>query len=465
MGMDMEIDVEAIHARGRKMIYPIQVSPLLPVHVSARLGSARPGQIVCGSSSTNIFSHVVLLGLPPASEEGPQLVAEAGRRLGEGGLVGVDLRLLPDEVGVERGNEARALDNLPAKVQQDGDEGHGVRREEVGDAPAAREEDGVAEDALDEDHVDEGDVGAVGLQVADVREGGAVEALGPAGAVEEDVRQADADVVDHGGALGDGLQRGDGGGGAAGDLEEGEEGEDHDDGEGVDGDAVPHGALEEGRGLAVAGEAVEGAHGAVDVGVAGAEDARDQERVDDVRQHGDAHVLHGDDVGRAVGRAGAVVEPGVVVGDHDADGERAEDEEDEEPPVHRLEAVLDVHARPLRLARHHGHVLGPHDGEARREERAQEPLEPAQRARVDVLGEGPRAVPVPEPVGLVLGVPADRRDEGEEEHDEDEQQLAGGEPELRLASESQQPRKIVLFQTSSCVWLVKLTRSIAPREY
>lgn len=398
---------------------------------------SRPGlsAIKDSLSSTDVLSHMVLLGLPPAGEEGPQLVAEAGRRLGEGGLVGVDRRLLPDEVGVEGAHEARALVELPAEVEQDGDEGHGVWREEVGDAPVARDEDDVAEDALDDDHVDEGDVGAVRLQVADVGQGGAVDALRLAGAVEEDVGQGDADVVDHGGALGDGLQRGDGRGRAAGDLEEGEEGEDHDDGEGVDGDAVLHGLLEDGGGLAVAGEAVEGAHGAVDVGVAGAEDAREEQRVDDVRQHGDAHVLHGDDVGGAVGGAGAVVQLGVVVGDDDADGQRAEDEEDEEAPVDGLEAVLDVDARPLRLARHHGDVLGPHDGEARREQRAQEPLEPAERALVDVLGEGAGAVPVPEAVGLVLRVPADRGDEGEEEDDEDEEQLADGEPEFRLAGE------------------------------
>lgn len=234
----------------------------------------------------------------------------------------------------------------------------------------------------------------------------------------------------------------------------------------VNRDTVLQALLQEGRGVALQGEAVEAAHGAVlgasagaaqsghghtyRVGVAGGEDGGAQQGVDDVRQHANTHVGHGNDVGRAVGGSGAgSVELGVGVGQDDADAEGADDEEEAEAPVDGLEAGLEVTAGVLGLAGDHGtsftirspkasgggavaQVFGSHNGEEGGAHGAHEAVEAAHGARVEVLGERARVAPVAEAVGVALGVAADHGHEREGEDDQDEDDLASGEPELGL---------------------------------
>ena len=87
-----------------------------------------------------------------------------------------------------------------------------------------------------------------------------------------------------------------------------------------------------------------------------------------MRENRDAHVGHGDDIGRRSGRLLARLldrsERSVVVGNHDAGAEGTHDEEETETPVDGLEGVLDVDARALGFSCHHGDVLGSDDTES-----------------------------------------------------------------------------------------------------
>lgn len=347
------------------------------------------------------------------------------------GLVRVNLRLLPDEVRVIGPDKLGLLHQLPPEKGDGRDQHHGVVREEVLDAPAAGQEDGVPVHADDGRQEDPRDDGGPGLQAPVVGERGPVDALRPARPVEEDVGDADDDIVDD-------LRRGDDVGEpgehlgrAARHVEEGEAGEHHDDGEAVDGHAAPRRLAQERGGLALEREAVQAPRAAVRVGVARGEDAGDEERVGDVGQHRDAEVAHGDDVRRGRGGAGPVAvardhpdQGRVVVRHHDGHRQRAADEEEGEAGVGRLESVLEVPPRHLALARHHGYVLGADDGEGRAPQRPQEPLEPAQVPARDVLGERPRLGPVAEAVGVVPRVAAAHGHQREEEDDEEQEHLA-----------------------------------------
>lgn len=113
------------------------------------------------------------------------------------------------------------------------------------------------------------------------------------------------------------------------------------------------------------------------VGRTGGEDARYHERVGQVGQRADAHVLHRDDVRTARARAGVAGgeeagERGVVVGQDDADAEGAEDEEEAEAEVHCLEGGFYRLARVDGFAGDHGDVLGADAREGGLEEGAEE---------------------------------------------------------------------------------------------
>ena len=148
-----------------------------------------------------------------------------------------------------------------------------------------------------------------------------------------------------------------------------------------------------------------------------------------MRQAGDAHVCHGDDIGRGSGGAGTAGFAGDDGGQRrvggaqdDADEQRAAHEEDGETPVDRLEGCFDVDARAFGLAGDHGEVFGAGDAETCTPESSAEAFELAEGAGASVLLEGV-VLPVAEAVGVALGVAAAHCDEGEGEDDQDEDDL------------------------------------------
>lgn len=198
------------------------------------------------------------------------------------------------------------------------------------------------------------------------------------------------------------------------------------------------------------------------VGVSGGKDAGHQEGVDEMRESVDTHVLHCDDVGRGGAAAGAFVvqnmnQSRVVVGENDADTKGAEDEEASESPIsaeeirsdelgvilalkpkdmsnlHSLESCLDGYARVHCLSRNHGDIFRATDSPCGNEQGTEEALKFAQRTSCDIFGKGAGITPISEAIGIVLRVSADHGDEGEEKQDDDENDFARRQPELRLS--------------------------------
>lgn len=113
-----------------------------------------------------------------------------------GGLVGIDQGSNPLEISLFRPDRTSLMDQFPAKVEDRADEHHHVVGKECLDCPFSGKEDAVA---VGEDHrgqEDEADPRRVGLEDAAVGESLAVEALGTTRPVEEDVGDADDNVVD-----------------------------------------------------------------------------------------------------------------------------------------------------------------------------------------------------------------------------------------------------------------------------
>lgn len=123
----------------------------------------------------------------------------------------------------------------------------------------------------------------------------------------------------------------------------------------------------------------------------------------------------------------------VIVGNHNADAERSEDEETSESPVHSLEGSLDGYARVHGLTSNHGDIFGTTDGPGGDKQGTKEAFESAQRAFGDIFSKSPRITPIPEAIGVTLRVSADHSDEGEQEQDDDENDLAGRQPEFGLS--------------------------------
>ena len=118
----------------------------------------------------------------------------------------------------------------------------------------------------------------------------------------------------------------------------------------------------------------------------------------------DAHVGHGDDIGRRGGRFLArflhLGEGFIVVGEDDACAQGAHDEEDAETPVDGLESVFDIDARALGFGGHHGDVLGSDNTEGGAPHAGQESLKSAQASAGEVFCKSAGLVPVPESVGV-----------------------------------------------------------------
>lgn len=155
-----------------------------------------------------------------------------------------------------------------------------------------------------------------------------------------------------------------------------------------------------------------------------------------MRKTRDAHVLHGDDVGRGSSSSGSALctrddgLQGRVDGAKDnTDSEGASHEEKSESPVDSLEGVLDVDTGTSSLSGDHGKILGTSDTERSGPQSGEETFELTERAGGSVLFEC-IVLPVAETVGIVLRVAADHGDEGEGEDDEDQDDFAAGQPEL-----------------------------------
>lgn len=172
-----------------------------------------------------------------------------------------------------------------------------------------------------------------------------------------------------------------------------------------------------------------------------------------MRENRDAHVGHGDDIGRGSGRLHARLldfgERLVVVGKDDTGAKGAHDEEETETPVDSLEGVLDVDTRALGFGSHHGDVLRSDNTESlkipkkfqksafllqittnkrepthSRPHTREEPLKSPQATTGKVLCKGTGFVPVPKAVGITGRVSAHHGDEGEGEQNEDQDDLA-----------------------------------------
>lgn len=149
-----------------------------------------------------------------------------------------------------------------------------------------------------------------------------------------------------------------------------------------------------------------------------------------------SHVTHGDDIGRCGSRRLARLldrsELRVVGAEDNTCAKSAHDEEETETPVDRLEGVLDVDTGTFGLGSHHRDILGSDDTESCAPHARQEALESSEAAAGKIFGESTRGVPVAESVRVALRVATDHGDESEAEQDEDQDDLATGQPEFRL---------------------------------
>lgn len=372
------------------------------------------------------------------ADEVTHLSPETGRRSGDGVLVGIDQRALPDQVNLMGLQPLSLLDELPSEEKNGNHNLHGIVLEEELDIKGV--ERGVSVEDDNEGLQGEGDVGTVGLETAVVWHGGSVDALSLASIVEADEGDGHDQVVDQTTGSHEADQPGENLAGTGADLEEGEEGERHDDAEAVDRNTALGAATQEAGSTALESQRVERSGSTVSVGVTGREDRGEQQGVDDVRKDADAQVLHGNDIGRGLCSAAAGTiskvnfsQSRVVGANNDADGQRSDNEEEAESVVDRLESSLDVDAGSLSLGGNHGDVFGTDNGEASAPESCAKPFEAAQSTQVSVFEKRARLRPVAEAVGIVLGVASDHGDEGEAEEQEDENHLAAGQPEFGLA--------------------------------
>lgn len=173
--------------------------------------------------------------------------------------------------------------------------------------------------------------------------------------------------------------------GAVADLQESEAREDHDNGK-ADKRHTTLCAVAKSLGCSTFdSQTVQTTGCAESVGVAGTEDGSNQKGADEVRQTRNAHVLHGDNVGRGGSSSRSALltrndglQGGVDGAKHNADGEGASHEEKSESPVDSLESVLDVDTGASSLSSDHGKVLGTSDTERGGPQSSEETLELAE---------------------------------------------------------------------------------------
>lgn len=260
-----------------------------------------------------------------------------------------------------------------------------------------------------------------------------IDALGGAGLAE-------AEVGDEDGAPGEEL--GDGGevhhpvedlGGAGADAHVGEEGDGGGDGDAVVGHARGRALEEELRRLLVLGDAEEVARAGEEEGVGRRRGRGEDDGVDDVREHGHAGAVDGDDPGR-LGGAGPVREEVFVVrGDEHADGEGAEHVEEEDAPEDAAHGFGDVVPRVVGLARRHGHHLHATVREGRVHQRREQAQEAARVAAANVLLHRAGVFPVAEAEAALLGAGAEVEAQGHDDEADDGDNFYRGEDEFCLA--------------------------------
>lgn len=347
----------------------------------------------------------------------------------------VDLGLARVDIRRRRIHPLGAFHHLPEGEHDDkegqskvrGDEPLGIKRLEHGIPVEERR--AKAQDHRHDGHVrlQRRDPGQVAL---------AIDSLGAQGAVPAEEGTGHAGVGEHqadGGQVDEPVEDVDGG--VVGD-QEGDARQQRDRQHTVDGDAVL-GALgqELGR-LAVAGERIQRAAGAVQVGVPAGPAREQDQHVDEIRQDGDAQVLDPDDPGRRGGPGRAFFdrghEPRIVRVTDDADAEHADDVEADDAPEGHLHDARDGAARVLDLARGERGQIRAGDGEGRIDhdrEKAQE----APGGAIGVVFVHDAVGPVAEAVDIVFGVAADHGDEGEEDEAQEEEDFGRGHDEFGFA--------------------------------
>lgn len=377
------------------------------------------------------------------AEHIPRLSPEARRRLQDHHplLIRIKHRSVPDKVTLLSLDELGSLEQLPAEVKEGSDDLHGVVGEEV--LGVEWRQRGVSIGVDNDDLQDEGDPGAVGLEVTVVGHLLAVDALHLASAVVKEEGDAHGDVVHDASARDEGEQDAQSLGRAAVELQEGQEREEHGDGKAVDGHAVLSRLAEESRGTSLEGETVERTGGAICVCVAGRVDGREQQRIHNMGENIDTHVLHGNDIGGSGGsRAVAVTEVhrhelGVLVVQHDTACQGSTNEEQSEAEVDGFEGRLDVPAGVLGLGSNHGDVVGAHNVEGCGGHGAHEALKTSKVTFSAIGSKGIMGIlPVGEAISVMLGISADHSHECEGEQDQDEDHLAGREPELGFTKDT-----------------------------
>lgn len=97
---------------------------------------------------------------------------------------------------------------------------------------------------------------------------------------------------------------------------------------------------------------------------------------------------------------------GVIVGHKNAHSKRAQDEEGRETVEDGPKGPRHHNARVLRLAGRHGDIVGPGNREGGQDKALQEAEELARVARVKILSEGTRVLPVPKAEAIAEGVAA-----------------------------------------------------------
>jgi hypothetical protein len=312
----------------------------------------------------------------------------------------------------------------------------------------------AAEHKSQEDHADPC---AIGLEITIVRHSPAVNTLSLGGTVEEEVSDTDHNVVDDLRTCDDIDEPGEHLGRSSIDVQEAKEGEADGDKKAVERHALLSALLQELRCLTFEGKTVKRAGSVVSVGVSSGEDRRAQKCVDEMRKTADAQVSvrqsaklesqcafsfvpHSDNVR---GRSSAATTAGItsqnveqrllVVGNHDTNAESAADEEECEASISDLECVLEIRSGKLDLARKHRQVLRPNDGKCRGPQAAEEPLKSTKITRSIVFGKGTGIVPIAKAVCVLDGVATNHCDEGKGEDNQDQEDLAKGEPELGLS--------------------------------
>lgn len=372
------------------------------------------------------------------------LLPETGRRVLNHGalLVGVDRRTLPHKVAFLSLDDLGAVDELPAEVAEGSDDLHGVVGEEVLGVEGSQR--GVTVSVADDSVKDESDPGAVGLEPAEVRHRLAVNALDLTGTVVEEEGDVHSDVVHDTSTSDEGEKDGKSLGGAAVELKEGKKREDHGDGETVNRNTVLGSLAEEARGASFEGQTVQGSGRAVSVGVAGGEDGGEKQSIHKMGQSLDTKVRHSNDPRRgsssAVARAVTQVntdKSGIGVAKSNTASQSSTDEEETKSEVDGLEGSLDISARVLSLGGNHGDIIGTDNEEGSGGQGAHEALKTAE---ITLGSESSECImhvgPVAEAISVTLRVAPDHSHKGKHEKDEDEEDLAEGQPEFSFTKDT-----------------------------